>query len=323
MAINLKELKPQQISKNLRGKYIMFYGNAGVGKTTLASKFKDVLIAGFEQGTNALNNVYVQPVKTWQDWRDMVRQLQKDKELQEKFQSIAIDTADEAWDLCVKHVCGQNGIASLDELPWGKGYDLAKKEFRSTFRELTYSGYGLIFISHSIEKEIEENGEKTKKIVPALQNTPFQIINKMVDIVAYIREVSNNDRENPQTKRFIFLRDETGKLFFAKSRYKYITPRIELGYQALVDAIYEAIDKEVQESGGECTNEKNPYSEKTFEEMMSEARELWNEGVAKGRTEQIVKILSDTFGREIKFSQITPEEKDKLNDALIEIHTIF
>lgn len=29
MAINLKELKPQHISKNLRGKYIMFYGNAG------------------------------------------------------------------------------------------------------------------------------------------------------------------------------------------------------------------------------------------------------------------------------------------------------
>lgn len=29
MAINLKELKPQQISKDLRGKYIMFYGNAG------------------------------------------------------------------------------------------------------------------------------------------------------------------------------------------------------------------------------------------------------------------------------------------------------
>lgn len=27
--INLKELQPQHISKNLRGKYIMFYGNAG------------------------------------------------------------------------------------------------------------------------------------------------------------------------------------------------------------------------------------------------------------------------------------------------------
>ena len=53
------------------------------------------------------------------------------------------------------------------------------------------------------------------------------------------------------------------------------------------------------------------------------AEVLENEGVTKGRTEQIVKILADTFGREIKFSQITPEEKDKLNDALIEIHTIF
>lgn len=321
--INLKELQPQHISKNLRGKYIMFYGNAGVGKTTLASKFKDVLIAGFEQGTNALNNVYVQPVKTWQDWRDMVKQLCKDKELQEKFQSIAIDTADEAWDLCVKHVCGQQGISSLDELAWGKGYDLAKKEFRSQFRELAYSGYGLIFISHSVEKTVEENNEKFIKIVPALQNTPFNIINKMVDIVAYIREVSNNDKENPMTKRFIFLRDETGKLFFAKSRYKYITPRIELGYQELVDAIYAAIDKEVQESGGESTNEKNPYSEKTFEEMMSEARELWNEGLSKGKTEQIVSILTETFGKTIKFSEIQPEDKDKLNSALIEIHSIF
>ena len=321
--IDLKNLSPQHISKDLRGKYLMFYGQAGVGKTTLASKFKDALICGFEQGTNALNNVYVQPVKTWQDWRDVVRQLSKEEELKEKFATIVIDTADEAWDLCAKHVCAGQGIASLDELSWGKGYDLAKKEFRSTFRDLTYAGYGLIFISHSTEKPIEENGEKITKIVPALQNTPFNIINKMVDIVGYIREVSNKDKENPQTKRFIFLRDETGRLFFSKSRYKYITPRIELNYDDLVNAIYDAIDEEVKHSGGESTNEKNPYSEKTFEEMMSEAKELWNDGVAKGKTEQIMKILSDTFGKEIRFSEITPDQKEQLNNALIEIHSIF
>ena len=72
MAIDLMSLEPQMISKNLKGKYIMIYSLPGVGKTTLASKFEKVLIASFEPGTNALNNVYVQPVKTWQDWRQMV-----------------------------------------------------------------------------------------------------------------------------------------------------------------------------------------------------------------------------------------------------------
>jgi ATP-dependent Lon protease len=37
MAIDLLNLKPQQISKNLRGKYIMLYGLPGVGKTSLAA----------------------------------------------------------------------------------------------------------------------------------------------------------------------------------------------------------------------------------------------------------------------------------------------
>ena len=94
MPIDLLNLQPQKISKNLKGKYILLYGLPGVGKTSLASEFNNVLIAGFEMGTNALNNVYVQPIKTWKDWRDMVKQLCKEEALQNKFDSIAIDTAD-------------------------------------------------------------------------------------------------------------------------------------------------------------------------------------------------------------------------------------
>lgn len=37
MAIDLLNLQPQMISKNLRGKYIMLYGLPGVGKTSLAA----------------------------------------------------------------------------------------------------------------------------------------------------------------------------------------------------------------------------------------------------------------------------------------------
>lgn len=120
MAIDLMALEPQKISKNLRGKFILAYGKPGVGKTSLAAKFENVLIAGFEMGSNALNNVYVQPAKTWSDWKSMVSQLTRKKELMEKFHSIAIDTADEAWNLCVKYICSQNSVENLGDIPWGQ-----------------------------------------------------------------------------------------------------------------------------------------------------------------------------------------------------------
>jgi RecA-family ATPase len=37
MAIDLLNLQPQKISKDLKGKTVLLYGNAKVGKTTLAS----------------------------------------------------------------------------------------------------------------------------------------------------------------------------------------------------------------------------------------------------------------------------------------------
>lgn len=88
MAIDLLALEPQQISRNLKGKFSLFYGAAGVGKTTLASKFEKSLILGCEAGTNALNNVYVQPIKTWQDMRQVVSQLTKNEALKEKFYTV-------------------------------------------------------------------------------------------------------------------------------------------------------------------------------------------------------------------------------------------
>ena len=302
----------------------LIYGDAGCGKTTLASKFKNVLIAGFEMGTNALNNVYVQPVKTWDEWRRMVQQLVKKPELQEKFEAIAIDTADEAWELCSKWVCGQNGVSNLKEIPWGGGYDQAKKEFAQTFRDLVYSGYGLIFISHSTEKTYKnDKGEEFNKIVPALQNRPFDIINKMVDLIAYIREIDIGTEEAPARERFMFFRDEVGDRFLAKSRYQYIKPYVKLDYHELVDAIYAAIDAEVDHSGGEASDVENPYAQRNFDELINDAKMLWGELVNKNLVNQAADILAKVFGKPTKFSEVLPEQVDQLALALSEIRNLL
>lgn len=254
----------------------------------------------------------------------MVNQLCKKKELQERFETIAIDTADEAWELCTKWVCTQNGVERLGDLPWGQGYDLAKKEYAQTFRDLAYSGYGLIFISHSTEKTFKnDKGEEYTQIVPALPNRPFEIINKMVDLIGYIRETTVGEGENAQRKRFMFLRDTIGDRFLAKSRYKYIVPNIELTYKGLVDAIYDAIDKEVSHSGGEATEEESSYYHKNFDELMEEAKELWTKVINAQKVEIAMEILQKEFGKPTKFSEIIPSQVDQLSKVLLEIRSIL
>ena len=324
MGINLKELQPQTISKNLRGKFILLYGQPGVGKTSLAAQFEKVLIMGFEPGTNALNNVYVAPMKTWKDWKDAVRDLCRDPELQEKYHTIAVDTTDEAWNLCAKYVCTQNGVKNLSDVGYGKLYAEAEKEFSQPLRDLAYSGYGIVFIGHPTEKEFtNDKGEKYTQIVPALSNKPFNIVNKMVDIIGYIREVSVGEDDNAKRQRFIFLRDEVGDRFLVKSRYRYITSAIPLNYDKLVDAIYTAIEKECANSGGAAVETPNPYTKLDFDELMGEARMLWGEVIQKEKGTEASLILEQIFGKPTKFSEILPEEVNKLNQSLIEIRNIL
>lgn len=290
----------------------------GIGKTSLASQFPNVLIASFEMGSNALNNKYVQPIQTWNDWRQVVSQLVRKKELQNKFDTIAIDTADSAWELCVKYICSNYGVERLGDMAWGQGFDLAKKEFSSGLRDLAFAGYGLVFISHSTEKTMkDENGEEYVQINPALATAPYNIVNKMVDVIGYIRSIED---EKGNEERYIFFRGD--KRFFAKSRFKYIEPKVKFDYEHIVNAIYDAIDIEIEHSGGEATEEVNPYSKINFDELMEEAKILWGKVVQSNVIEKANLVLEQEFGKPTKFSEILPEQVEKLHIVINKIQEL-
>jgi hypothetical protein len=145
----------------------------------------------------------------------------------------------------------------------------------------------------------------------------------MVDIIAYIREISLEDGDKVIRKRFMFLRDEVGDRFLVKSRYRYIAPRIPLDYNALVEAIYKAIDDECANSGGAATDEHNPYTTLNFDELMEEAKMLWGTVIQNNKTAQASEILATIFGKPTKSSEILPEDVEKLNQVLIEVRSIL
>lgn len=326
--IDLMALQPTKISRNLRGKFLLVYGLPKVGKTTLLSKLPHSLILAFEAGTNALNNAYVQPIKKWTDAKSVLRELRKD-EVQEKFHFIGVDTADIAWNLCEKYICQQNQVQNLGDIPWGKGYALCKQEFEDYFREIAQLGYGICFVSHSTEKTMkDEKGNDYTSLAPALPSRPYDIINKMVDIIGYIRAVKNYD--TGETKTFIFLRGDDR--FVAGSRFKYIEPKVEFSYESIANAIYEAIDKQVAADGtGSATEEYNPFyqnmKEKSFEEIRDEAKKLWDELVVKDSNEEnahkISFIIEQIFGKKMKLSDIDESQKDLYELVVSEMQNLL
>ena len=318
MGIDLKDLTPTKISRDLRGKFLLIYGAPKTGKTTLLAQLPHSLILAFEPGTNALNNAYVQPIGKWTDFKSVLRQL-RDADIQEKFHFIGIDTADIAYEMCERYICIQNNVTELGEIPWGKGYSSCKKEFADAFNEIARLGYGLCFVSHEAEKKFKnEKGEDYTQLCPALPERPYQIINKFVDIIGYIRYVREGEKNTP----YLFLRGDDR--FLAGSRFKYITPRVVFSYDNLCNAIQDSIDEQVRIEGAEVTNDRDSRfkteERRSFAEAMAEARDLWTAKVTNEiMAQRVMTAIERVFGAKIKLSEVTEPQQDLLELVITEM----
>lgn len=120
MAImNLLDLQPTTVSRDLKDKYLLVYGREKTGKTTFAAQCEKNLIFAFEKGTNFLSGVYAIPVPKWTDFKALLKQLEK-PEIQEKFNTVTIDTVSIAWNLCEQYICQQKDVKSIGDIEWGK-----------------------------------------------------------------------------------------------------------------------------------------------------------------------------------------------------------
>ena len=91
MNIDILNLEPSVISRDLTGKYILLSGAQKLGKTEFCTMAKDALILAFEKGTNAKAGIMVQPIQKWTEFKSVLRQLEKPKK-KKKFKTICIDT---------------------------------------------------------------------------------------------------------------------------------------------------------------------------------------------------------------------------------------
>ena len=158
--IDIFNLQPTTISRDLKGKYICLFGKPKVGKTTFAAQAPNNLLLAFEKGYNAISGIKAQDINRWADFKMVLKQLER-PEAQEMYDTVTIDTVGIMWEMCEQYICAQNQVTSIGDIPWGKGYSLCKREFESCLRKITMLGYGLIIIAH-VDKRIEKKDDENE-----------------------------------------------------------------------------------------------------------------------------------------------------------------
>ena len=312
--MGLLDIKPHQVSRDLRGYSVFLYGAPKTGKTTIACQFPGALLLAFEKGYATIAGAMVCPINSWSEFKKLFVEF-KDPAVKERYQTVVIDTADIAYSYCEKYICTRESDAkhsyqNVADIPYGKGYAMAMDEFDECIRKILQLGYGLVIISHDQDKTMKnENGEEYNQIIPTLDKRARLVCERTCDIIGYCREVE--DQEGHKTVR-MFMR-ETSR-YVAGSRFKYTPDSIELSYDNLVKAIADAIDEQERVSKGSTTDTYSSLHtddiEYDFPALMKEVQQTVG-ALMSGHPEmehKIVSIVDKHLGKGKKVSDCTPDQ---------------
>lgn len=328
--LDILSLQPNKVSRDMRGYSVLMYGTPKSGKTTTASKFPDALLVAFEKGYSAIPNVKAAPVNSWNEFRQLLKQLEKD-EAKAMYSTIVIDTADIAYDYCVKYICAKasdakNDYENIGDIPYGKGYKMAETEFDECLRKILQMDYGLVLISHATDKTFTDtNGNEYNQIVPTLDNRARKICERTCDIIGY-----THSEYNAEGGTTTFMEMRGTPRYVAGSRFKYTPDRIELSYENLLEAINHSIDEEAKNLGQDVlTNEKSNVhkqveKEYDFEAMMSEFQTIVGALMSKNQNnaKKITAIADKYLGKGKKVNDCTPTNAPQLDLILMELREL-
>ena len=182
-------------------------------------------------------------------------------------------------------------------------------------------GYGLVLISHAADKTFkDEAGNEYNQIVPTLDKRARNIGASMTDIIGYSRAITETLENNEQkTTTKLFIRGTTR--YLAGSRFKYTPDYIDFSYKNLVNAIGDAIDKQMEEDGKEYFTDsannlyKNTAIELDFDTLMQEFKALTEEIMAKdtNNATKITQIIERYMGKGSKVIDATRDQVEAID----------
>lgn len=203
-ASRLTAVRKERLRAPLR---YFFYGDNGVGKSTLAAAAPDPIWLDIEDGSARLN-VTRYPFRDGpgghipHGYQDIIAAIDDLTANPHSFQTLVIDTADKLESMIWKWMLERDSqpsarskdgpLDSIESYGYGKGYNMAVDEWRALCVRLdrlrSQRGMAIILIAHSQVKAFKNpTGPDFDRYQPALHEKAGGFLKGWSDVVAFIR----------------------------------------------------------------------------------------------------------------------------------------
>ena len=159
---------------------MMIYGQAGMGKTTLALSAPRPLLLDFDGGVKRVNMAHLDGVDIVQvtSWQDVQQVLQENLSA---YQTIVVDTIGKMMDFIITYKCGTRQPQIRD---WGG----INAEFSWMTRTLSSLNKNVVFVAH---RDTRKEGDDTV-FIPALREKSYNSIVTELDLLGYLEMKNKN-----------------------------------------------------------------------------------------------------------------------------------
>ena len=209
---------------------VLIYGDAGRGKTTLATKASKPLCLLLERGLPRGIEVDALPgIDSFDSVMNALLAIHSDAR---GYESLIVDTIDALEPYVLEHTCTKHGWKNIEQPSYGRGWVAADDEWRRFIRGITAirdkHGMTVILVSHAEVVRIEDPRAPTfTSYAPKVNKRARALVVDACDVVGFLAEdlriVSDDSgfrervRASAGSGRFLFL--EGRPAFVAKNRF--------------------------------------------------------------------------------------------------------
>jgi len=228
----------------------MIYGQAGMGKTTLALSAPKPLLLDFDGGVHRVNSGHQSDTVQIRKWKDAVDILNENLSA---YQTIVVDTVGKMMDFIVDD-------ADNNRITGWKKWEAVNDSFKFFIRKISFMNKHIIFVAH---RDTRKEGDETV-FIPALREKNYTAIVTELDLLGYleVKGIRRTITFNPTSRN-------DGKNTCNLPEFMYIPTVVDANGNALPNTFFQTqiIDPYI------ANQQKRMDTKKEYDALIAELRE--------------------------------------------------